>query len=175
MDNLLRNHHHVSKITSTTYLNLQNIQRIFPHLDVHSAKVVTKALVLSKLDYCNAILLGTSEFLLDKLHCIWNMACKVVANLHKFDHITPTMSSLHQLRIRECITYKTAWLMQGCQHGTTPKYLRDLLSKKQKMGLLRLSTSSVSQLILCKLSQTTTHHSHLQVLEFGTLYHPIAL
>ena len=66
MDNLLRNHHHLSKITSTTYLNLQNIQRICPHLDLDSAKVITKALLLSKLDYCNAILLETSQFLLDK-------------------------------------------------------------------------------------------------------------
>ena len=74
MDNVLRNHHHVSKITSTTYLNLQNIQRICPCVDLDSAKVIIKALVLSKVDYCNAILLGTSKFLLDKLQCIWNMA-----------------------------------------------------------------------------------------------------
>ena len=80
MDNLLRNHHHIGKITSTTYLHLKNIQRICPHLDLDSAKVTTKALVLSKLDYCNAILLGTSEFLLDKLQHIQNMACRVVSN-----------------------------------------------------------------------------------------------
>ena len=154
MDNLLRNGHHVSKSTSTTYLNLKNIQRIHPHLDLDSAKVITKAVVLSKLDYCNAILLGTSEFLLDKLQHIQNMACRVVANLCKFDHVTPITSSLHWLRIRECITYKIACLMHGCQHGNTPKYLKELLPKKQNIRQLRSPTSSICQSILCKLSQT---------------------
>ena len=115
--------------------------------------MITKALVLSKLDYCNAIQLGTSEFLLDKLQCIQNMVCGDVANLCKFDHITPTMSSLHWLRIRECITYKTACLMHGYQHGNTPKYLKELLQKKQNMRQLRSSTSSISQSIHSKLSQ----------------------
>ena len=114
MDNLLRNHHHVSTVTSTTYLHLQNIQRIWPWLDLDFAKAITKALVLSKLDYCNAMLLGTTDFLSDKLQHIQNMACRVIANLHKYDHAAPTMSSLHWLRIREHITYETACLMHGC-------------------------------------------------------------
>ena len=49
MDNLLRNCHHVSTVTSTTYLNLQNIWRICPWLDLNSAKVITKVLFLCKL------------------------------------------------------------------------------------------------------------------------------
>ena len=116
--------------------------------------MITKTLVLSKLDYHNTILLGTSEFLLDKLQCIQNMACRVVANLYQFDHITPTMSFLHWLRIRESITYKTTCLMHRCQHGNTPKYLKELLLRKQNIRQLRSSTSSISQSILCKLSQT---------------------
>ena len=143
MDNLLRHCPHVSKITSTTYLHLQNIWRISPHLDLDSAKVISKVLVLSKLDYCNTILLETSEFLLDKLKFIQNMACRVLDNLQKFDHITLKMSSFHWLRTRECITYKTACLMHGCQHGDAPKYLKELLPKKQNIRQLR-STSSIS-------------------------------
>ena len=154
MDNLLRNHHHVSKITSTTYLHLQNIWGICLYLDLDSAKAITKPLVFSKLGYCNTNLLGTSEFLLDKLQCIQNMACRAVAILCKFDHITPTMSSLHWFRIRECITYKTACLMHRCQHGNAPTYLKELLPKRQNIRQLRSSVSSVSQSIICKLSQT---------------------
>ena len=154
MDNLLRNHLHVSKITSTTYLSLQNIQRICLHLDLDSAKAITKAIVLCKLDYCNAILLGSSEFLLDRLQYIQNMACRVVDTLSKFDHVTPTMSFLHWLRISELITYKTACLMHRCQHGNASKYLKELLPKKQNIRQLRLSTSYVSQAIHYKLSQT---------------------
>ena len=134
MDNLLRNSHHVSKVTSTTYLHFQNIWRICPQLDLDSAKAITKALVLSKLDYCNAILLATSAFLLDKLQCIKNMACRVIANLHRFGHITPTMSSLHWLRIRGCITYKTACLLYRRKHGNAPTYLKELLTKGKTPG-----------------------------------------
>ena len=82
------------------------------------------------------------------------MACRVIASLCKFDHITPTMSSFHWLRIRECITYKTACLMYGCQHGNAPTYLKELLPKRQNTRQLRSSTSSVIQSIIFKLSQT---------------------
>ena len=100
------------------------------------------------------------------------MACRVIANLLKVDHVTPTMSSLHWLRNRECINYKTACLMHGYQHGNAPTYLKGLLPKMQNTRRLRSSTSFVNQ-SSANCHRHTSHHSHLQVLKFGTLYHPI--
>ena len=98
--------------------------------------------------------MGTSEILLDRLQHIQNMACRLLPTYFKFDYITPTMSSLHWSRIREHITHKTACLKHRCQHGNAPKILKELLLKKQNTKQFRSSTSSASQSIHHKLSQT---------------------
>ena len=75
MDNLLKNHIHVNKLTSSLYHHLQNIHRIRGKLDFELAKTITQAPILSKVDYYNLLLLGTVSYQLDKLQCIQNMAC----------------------------------------------------------------------------------------------------
>ena len=58
-----------------------------------------QALVLSKLDNCNSLLIGTSEYNLGKLQRIQNMSCWVINNLKKYDNITNHLQHLHWLRI----------------------------------------------------------------------------
>ena len=72
---ILKNHHHINKITSGTFLQIRNIRTICSRLNFESAKALTQALVLSKLDYCNGLLLGSAEYQLEKLQRIHNMAC----------------------------------------------------------------------------------------------------
>ena len=77
MDNPLKNHIHINKPSSSLYHHLQNIHKIRGKLDFESAKTMTQALILSKVDYCNLLLLGTALYQLDKLQCIQNMVCQV--------------------------------------------------------------------------------------------------
>ena len=91
MDKLLKNMAHVNKLTATMFHNLRNIKQIKSKLDFDSTKTIFQALILSKLDYCNALLPGSSRMLLTKLQCIHKMACRIVCNLQKFSHITKPM------------------------------------------------------------------------------------
>ena len=67
MDNLLKNGPHINKITSSCYCTLRNIAKIRPSLDTKSAQLITQALVMSCLDYCNTLLAGSSKYQIDKL------------------------------------------------------------------------------------------------------------
>ena len=91
------------------------------NLNFEAAKTVVQALILSKIDYCNSLLVGTPECHLSHLQHIQNMACRVVCNLRKYDHVTASMNSLHWLRVREWITYKIAYLVHCCKMGTAPQ------------------------------------------------------
>ena len=91
--------------------------------------------------------------LLTKLQGIQNMACRIVCNLKKFDHISWPMYDLHWLCIQETIDYKIAWIMFKCHRGTAPQYLIDLLLKRQSKQQLRSSTSNMSQTKFFKTSQ----------------------
>ena len=130
MDKILKNMAHVNKLTATVFHNLRNIKWIQSKLDLDSTETIIQALILSNLDYCNALLPGSSRILLTKFQCIQNMACRIVCNLQKFNHITRPMYDLHWLHIQERIDYKIACIMFKCHRGTAPQYLIDLLPKR---------------------------------------------
>ena len=93
--------------------------------------------MISKLDYCNSLLLGSAQYQLDKLQCIQNIACHVVTNLRKYDHITVSMRNLHWLRIRGRITFKVALLVYKAGCGNLPQYLSELFIKHRPSRALR--------------------------------------
>ena len=99
MDMFCKNNWHINHLSSSLYQQLRNLWNIRGKLDFDTAKIVVQALILSKLDYCNSLLVGTPKCHLSCLQCVQNMACRVVCNLRKFDHVSPSMYSLHWLKV----------------------------------------------------------------------------
>ena len=141
MDMFCKNNRHINYLSSSLYHQLRNIWNIRGKLDFDTAKLVVQALILSKLNYCNSLLVGTPKCHLSHLQCVQNMACRVVCNLRKFDHVSSSMFSLHWLKVRECITFKIAYMVYCCKMGLAPDYLIDLLPSATHNHLLRSSTS----------------------------------
>ena len=79
---------------------------------------------------------------------IQNMACRIVYNLHKLDHVTSSMHDLHWLKIPYWIQFKIACIIFKCINGQAPKCLTDLLPSKQKTQQLPSSTSDIYPSIL---------------------------
>ena len=67
LDCELKNKTHVNKLTSTLYTNITHICSICHCLDDETTKFLVQALVLSKLNYCNSILVGSAQYNIDKL------------------------------------------------------------------------------------------------------------
>ena len=59
-------------------------------LTTESAKTLVHAFVISRIDYCNSLLYGVSDELLQKLQVIQNAAARVVTAA-KFDGITAVL------------------------------------------------------------------------------------
>ena len=100
MDSLMKNTHHINKLTSTLYNILKKLPQTRSYLDTDTTKIIIQALVLCKLDYCNSLLLGSSELQLDKLQRIQNVTCRVIFNLNKYDYNSPQLESLHWLEVQ---------------------------------------------------------------------------
>ena len=141
MDSLLKNGPHVNKITSPCYCKLCNIAKIRPSLDTRSAQLITQALVLSCIDYCNSFLAGSPQYQIDKLQHIRNMSCQVICNIRKYHYVSPAMKDLHWLKIPKRITYKLYLLVYKCCNSLAPRYLSDLLPSRTSSRLLRSSQS----------------------------------
>ena len=67
---------------------------------------------------------------LERLQRIQNMACRIIFNIRKFDHISIHMQELHWLKVPERIEFKFALLVFHCIHGEAPSYLQSLLTRK---------------------------------------------
>ena len=80
LDCLLKNGFHINKISGQLYPLLHNIYKILPHIDMDTTKIIIQTFVVSKLDYCYSLVVGTAGYQLDKLQCIQNMACRVITN-----------------------------------------------------------------------------------------------
>ena len=75
IDNELKSTAHINKLSSTLFITIRKIAKIRHLIDKVTTKIFMQALVLSKLDYCNSLLIGTSKYNLDKLQRIHNMSC----------------------------------------------------------------------------------------------------
>ena len=139
MDKVLKNTIHINKLSSSLWFQLKNIQNIRGKLDFQAAKTVVQALILSRLNYCNSLLVGKWDCHLSHLQHSQNMACRVVCNLRKYDHVTASVKTLHWLKVRKHISYKIASLVHQCKMGSTSQYVVDLLPTATHNHCLRSS------------------------------------
>ena len=128
---------HVSGVCRNAYYYIHNIFRIRPYINKATADVLVRALVTSRLDYCNALLGGISKQCLSRLQRVQNMAARVIVGAHKYHHITPVLKELHWLPVSKRIDYKILVLAYKALHGQAPTYLTELLMWYQPSRSLR--------------------------------------
>ena len=112
----------------TAVFNLLRIKQIRHLLTEDACHSLVRGLVLSHLDYCNAIYAGLPNVELDKLQRVQNMAARLVRGVNKYDSATECRKYLHWLPIRERIKYKVLCLVFNSIMGKCPSYLQNLLT-----------------------------------------------
>ena len=85
-------------------------------------------LVMSRVDYGNALLFGLPEMQLHNLQMIQNSAARLVTGTHGRDHITPVLFKLHWLPVRYRIEFKLLVLVYQAVHHLGPAYLTSLVT-----------------------------------------------
>ena len=80
-------------------------------------------MVGARLDYCNAILYGTSKSNIQKLQHVQNSLARIVSGTRRSDHITPVLARLHWLKIADRVNYKVALLTFKVVTSQKPDYL----------------------------------------------------
>jgi hypothetical protein len=127
LDSGLSMSQHVRAVCRSSYLELRRISSVRHLLTVEATKTLVCAFVLSKLDYCNSLLCGCPQYLIDRLQKIQNNAARLVVRVRKTDHVTPILKSLHWLPVSSRIQYKVMSICFNCLSGTSPEYLSSLL------------------------------------------------
>ena len=76
------------------------------YLSLESRKVAVQNLIISRLDYCNAILSGLNFKEISKLQRVQNAACRFIFNLRKYEPCREFRYNLHWLPIAQRIDFK---------------------------------------------------------------------
>ena len=119
---------HITNKCRTAIWNLQKLKVIRSVLTEDVCKTLVGALVMSHLDYTNAILTGIPEVDIQKMQWVQNMATKLVINCPKIERSTGCLRSLHWLLVSERIEHKLLTITYKCLNSEDPEYLSDLLT-----------------------------------------------
>ena len=99
---------HVSNIARTCYFELRRLASIRRFLTSTATATLVSAFVLSRIDYCNSLLFGSTNDVTCHLQRIQNYAARVILRLPMSSRITIHLKSLHWLTVKVRNTYKIA-------------------------------------------------------------------
>ena len=82
----------IKRIIKICFFNVRNIGKIRKYLVEDSCKMLVKNLIISHLNYFNALHHGLPDCLLNQLQRVQNTAARLVSCIRKSAHITPVFN-----------------------------------------------------------------------------------
>jgi hypothetical protein len=137
---------HVKFVAHTSFYHIRRLRQVRRRINEALATQLVLALVMSRVDYCNAVLAGLPSSTIAPLQRAQNAAARLVFNLRPHDHVTPALLQLHWLPVESRIQFKLCVLMYQAHTGVLPGYLIDSLDSCQnsvrRPGLRSASSSN---------------------------------
>ena len=114
-------------------------------------------LVLTRLDYGNAVLVGLPAYLVQRLQSVGLLiaAARLIFHLRSADHITDALATLHWLRVAERIEYKIALLTFKVLYGSASPYLRPFVPVRSLPGRWSLRSTGTNRLLVPPVKRST--------------------
>jgi hypothetical protein len=144
-DNTLSMEAHVKQVCKSTSYHLRTIGSVRKYLSPDAAKSLVHGLVISRIDYCNALLAGLPKTLTDRLQRIQNTAARIITRTPRHHHITPALVHLHWLPVSARIDFKVLVYVFKVLSGTAPAYLTELV--EQRVPTRALRSNNTTQLV----------------------------
>ena len=123
LDNRLSMDQHVADVCKNCYFHIRTLHHVRSSLPDDVVRTVACSIVQSRLDYCNALFTDMSEANLSKLQRVQNTLAR-----GKYEQLTPALSELHWLPVRQRIDFKVATLTFKVRQSGHPTYFSQQLS-----------------------------------------------
>ena len=141
---------HVDKLVGICFFHLRQLRIMRRTLDVDAAHALVRALIHSRLDYCNSVLAGLPAYMFKRLQSVLNAAARLVLQLPGRQSVSiPMAEKLHWLGFPHRVTYKLCILVYKGLHGLAPDYLsRRCVRVRDVPGRAHLRSASAGQLMV---------------------------
>ena len=110
------------KVKSCNY-HLRNLYNIRKCLNTATRILLVTNLILTKIDYCNILLLGAKAKDLKPLKIILNKTIRFIYDLNYFTHVSPYLKKAHFLPVDQRIRFKACLFGYKIFHNEAPEYL----------------------------------------------------
>jgi len=130
---------HATAVARSCNYHIQAIRHIRHLFTQELAQTLACSLILTRIDYCNALLHGAPTGTITKLQRVQNNAARVVLQAPRRSHAKPLLRTLHWLPVEKRIIYKTAVVSFKAQRTATPAYLSRHLQPRRCQRNLRSS------------------------------------
>ena len=111
----------------SSFYHMRRIRQI--HRFVNAADtfhMLVRALILSRLDYCNSLYAGCTRSTLRRLQRVQDCVARLLCDASPRAHASPLRQQVHWLPVSSRIQYKLCMPMHDVYHGKAPGYLADL-------------------------------------------------
>lgn len=137
---------HVRLVVSRCFAALRQLRQLRRYVSDDCFRSLVVALIHSRLDYGNFVLVGLPVYRQNQLQSILNAAARLTLRLRRSDHITDALAILHWLRMPERVDFKLGVLAYRSLHSQSPPYLHSLRRVADLPNRRQLRSSSSSRL-----------------------------
>ncbi|KAF7247744.1 Reverse transcriptase-like protein [Varanus komodoensis] len=117
----------VTAVARSTFFQLRLIHQLRPYLENDCLATVTRALVTSQLDFCNALYMGLPLKTVQILQLVQNRAARLLTGTGRYVHMTPVLHQFHWLPIEVQAQFKVLVITYKALNGLGPGYLKERL------------------------------------------------
>lgn len=82
---------HVNQIVRSCFYQLRCIRYIQHSLTTTAAIHLVNAFIVTRVDYCNSILIGLPRYQLNRIPSVLNVVAQIIYGHSRFDHIMPIL------------------------------------------------------------------------------------
>ena len=137
LDPLLLMDDHVKETVRACNYHIWALRHVRKSLTLEATRTIVHGLVTARLDYCNALLLGTTKSNIAKLQHVQCDLARVVLQAPWRTSSKPLLEQLHWLPIQERITFKVAVITFKTRSSKQPEYLSEIICDYEQTRNLR--------------------------------------
>ena len=126
----------INMIISQGYSLISNIGQIRRYLNTDDLRTIVQALIVGKIDNCNSLLYGVSEYEITRLQKLQNSCARLIFGKKKYDSVSELLTKLHWLPIKQRIYFKILLLVFKFFKSRTPVYINECLQTADNINLV---------------------------------------
>ena len=141
LDSALSFRPHIDSVVKTCNFHIRNLYMIRNFINRDNLLSLVHSLIVSKIDYCNSLLVGLLKVTLKRVQSILNRAARLIYSLPPQVPTTPFLMKLHWFPVKARVEFKICLITFRALKFNQPLYIRELLSLPPVEPVMSLRSS----------------------------------